>query len=110
MRANRKKPKVVPARKPIAKATNDIAHGVSKSGARISCACGPIICSYAPARRRGDENAVSGHLSSRQYAFRRSACWVESCRFVFPIQLKNSVRLENCDPQVAATVVPFGRL
>jgi hypothetical protein len=55
MRADRKKPKVVPARKPIAKATNDIAHGVSKSGARISCACRPIICSYAPARRRGDE-------------------------------------------------------
>src|SRR6516165_7716497 len=63
MRADRKKPKVVPARKPIAKATNDIAHGVSKSGARISCACRPIICSYAPARRRGDENAVSGHVS-----------------------------------------------
>jgi hypothetical protein len=51
-----------------------------------------------------------GHLSSRQYAFRPSACWGESCRFVFPIQLKNSVRLENCNSQVAATVVPFRRL
>lgn len=71
---------------------------------------GQLFVPMRQARRRGDENAVSGHLSSRQYAFRRSACWGESCRFVFPIQLKNSVRLENCNPQVAATVVLFGRL